>query len=98
MSCPVCEREVPISARYPSYVCDECVELVRTAYGEKVHYINQSFGFGVQGILETGTIIYDTICFIHNKRYRVLEARFGGIIIVPYLEESLDTHLGSAVG
>ena len=89
MLCPVCKQTILTNPRYPLYLCTECQEYapIVTENHRRVRYSNQPDGFGVQGLLETGELIYDPICFIYHKKYVAIEYRYGGIMIVPYQEE-----------
>ncbi|WDF55256.1 hypothetical protein [Mucilaginibacter sp. KACC 22063] len=84
--CPICNRYVAYSDRYPNYVCSKCESLTVDKMGLKVGFFNITLdGHGCQGkYLDSGKLYRSTKCFIKNIQCKAEEAYLGGIIIRPF--------------
>lgn len=82
--CPNCLSKVSYSARYPSYICNNCKNLLTDKKGRKVSFSNVSMSGGCQGYyVDNGKKYNKENCFIGEREFFAQEARFGGIVIMP---------------
>jgi hypothetical protein len=82
--CPICRTVVAPSARYPRYVCVDCVERTQSVRGRSVSYgVEVPFGPLVGRYVVTRRRYAQDECFIDGVRCRVSEAHFGGVVIEP---------------
>lgn len=83
--CVNCKKSTFYNARYPKYICGDCVELLTDMEGRKVEYFNtELLGHGCQGYYvgtEQREKYNSTICYIKDRKFYAEEARFGGIVI-----------------
>jgi len=86
--CPNCNKQVNVYARYPKYICKDCVKLLTDKSGRLVAYGNEredtiSFGHGCQGYYQDNTTenYNSNISYINQSSYEAQEARFGGIVV-----------------
>lgn len=85
--CPVCNAEVTPSERYPHYLCDDCVKRAVNKEGDSVKFFNTGFFGGFVAVTEKDGIQEKSenhICFVDDKKFYADEARFGGIVVVPF--------------
>lgn len=85
--CPICNAEVTPSERYPNYACGDCVDRALNKDGHPVKFFNTGFDGGFVAVTEKESVqtkSEDHICFIDNKKFYADEARFGGIVVVPF--------------
>lgn len=89
--CGNCARELPFFARYPHYICRDCLALLCDANGRRVRYTNtHGLGYGCRGYYADSDWkeTYDEpYCYIGQKKFFAKEARFGGIVVQPLLEK-----------
>lgn len=82
--CPICGAGQPASARFPRYVCEECVEIARDAEGRRVEFFNEGpFGGVVVRVMETEEELAEHKCWIDGRECSVMEGKFGGIVVQP---------------
>ena len=88
VSCPVCGKEQPAVARYPGYLCRDCVGRAATADGRALTLVNTtvSGGFAAR-YADNGELAEEEsvthIVYVDGIRCRADEARFGGIVVQP---------------
>lgn len=81
-TCPICNRPVPRSERYPRYVCETCAAKAKSQDGRPLEFYNEGlFGGFVARYVDDGTPYNSHECFIDGIRCYADEARFGGIVI-----------------
>ncbi len=86
--CPICGRAVSAQARYPSYVCRNCLEEAPPVNrdGKRISYTNVDASGGIQSQIE-GSADWlqgpdcEPICYVKGRRCRAEEARSGGVVI-----------------
>ncbi len=82
-TCPICQKEVQPSPRYPRYVCAECATLATSADGRKLTFYNQSISGGYEAKYADSGETYDSHdCYIQGIKCHADEHYFGGIVIV----------------
>jgi hypothetical protein len=82
--CAACSGEMEPSERYPNRLCKSCMALVTDADGKPVVFYKQEMSGGVCGYYsDTNQPYAEGFYFLNGKRYRVDEARFGGIVMMP---------------
>ena len=82
--CPLCERPVPATPRYPRLVCGACRDLVTDAEGEPVRFYNVSVSGGLGADYPGDGRPYTTpVAWVRGVRCRVDEGRFGGVVYEP---------------
>ena len=82
--CPICAKPVPVSERYPRYVCEDCSAKAVSKNGRGLSFFNESLFGGFAGqFADTGEAYPDHECYIDGIRCRADEAYFGGIVIQP---------------
>ncbi len=80
--CPNCTEFVSFAPRYPTYLCNECRQLITDREGRPLDFYNTSIGGGCQGYYKGSKEKYEgNICFIGDRECIAEEARFGGIVI-----------------
>ena len=85
--CPICLTLVPVSERYPRYVCDKCYARSTDEDGRPLSFSNVGLSGGFAALYRDTREESDShICFIDGIRCWA-EARFGGIVIQPYDKE-----------
>jgi len=82
--CPICSKPVPVSERYPMYVCMDCAARAVSRDGRALSFFNESLsgGFAAQ-ITDTGETYSSHECYINGIQCYADEAHFGGIVIQP---------------
>ncbi|MBP6002385.1 MAG: hypothetical protein KA746_03015 [Pyrinomonadaceae bacterium] len=86
--CPICRSPVPVSDRYPNYVCDECFVRATDEEGRSLSFSNVSLSGGFAALYRDTHEERDShICYIDEVRCWADEAHFGGIVIQPLAEE-----------
>lgn len=84
IKCPICSELMPKSERYPNALCNKHYGECFDKDGNKVTHGNIDFAGGfVSYHTIDNTIVKrdDGICYVRDKKCRVGEARFGGIVI-----------------
>jgi hypothetical protein len=82
--CPVCKLQVHPSARYPHYVCQDCINKYGTLTwdGKQITFSNVDYTGGFQSLIQgEGTASNVHKCYINGIECWADEARFGGIVI-----------------
>jgi predicted amidophosphoribosyltransferase len=80
--CPLCGRQVPVSARYPGYVCDDCAMKATDEENRPLRFYNESLSGGfVARYADTGEERRSHVCFVDGVRCWADEAHLGGIVI-----------------
>jgi len=80
--CSNCLAKVRYNPRYPRYICGNCVSQLSDESGRLVSYYNTSMGGGCEGKYVNSDEKYEnSICYIGDKEFYAMEARFGGIVI-----------------
>ncbi|MEL6342040.1 MAG: hypothetical protein AAFV53_02835 [Myxococcota bacterium] len=82
-TCPLCGATGLLAwARYPRYVCGECVGRAVCEQGRPLTFFNLgvSGGFGAK-YADDGSPRSSGVCFIDGRRCIADEARFGGIVV-----------------
>ncbi len=85
--CPICKESVYLMARYPNYICINCI----TKYGtytednKKIDFYNIDHTGGFKSQIEgDNNFTNEHVCYVNNVKCFADEARFGGIVIQPY--------------
>lgn len=85
-NCPVCNTSRLFNARYPNYICDECIKQykIKDIDDNELFFNNINIAGGIQAsTLYTRLPHADSYeCYINKKKCYATEARFGGIIII----------------
>lgn len=88
VSCPVCGAEQPSLARYPDYLCRDCVSRAATEDGRRLRLTNTSpsGGFAAR-YADDGELCPEVtishIVFVDGVRCWADEGRMGGIVVQP---------------
>ena len=89
--CPICDSDVFEMQRYPNYVCMACIDTYGTitADNKKIEFSHTAPFGGFQSKIE-GENSYGEVheCYVNGIKCSVHEARFGGIVIEPALENN----------
>lgn len=81
-TCPICQRTVEPSARYPRYVCRDCAALAKSQDGRGLLFFNETFSGGyLAKYADTGETYPSHDCYIRAIKCYADEHRFGGIVI-----------------
>jgi len=83
-----CNRNVFPMARYPNYVCQDCLDESPPVdcNGNAISFYNEGIDGGFESVIDNnGTKIKGSQnkCFVKGEACRAQEARFGGIVITP---------------
>ena len=90
--CPICKLDVPASARYPNYVCADCVSGAKAPDGRPLKFINESLSGGFQAFYADTLERYEShVCFIGSISCFADEAYSGGIVIQPAKKDDQET-------
>jgi hypothetical protein len=82
--CPICQKPVHHSERYPRYVCVECVPRAKSKDGRLLKFFNESISGGfIAQYADTGEAYPSHECYIDGIPCRADEHYFGGIVIQP---------------
>ena len=82
--CPICQRSVPPSPRYPRYVCTSCATRVNSKDGRLLKFSNIDMSGGFTGEYHVSGQPYDSHeCYIDGILCYADEAHLGGIVIQP---------------
>jgi hypothetical protein len=79
-NCPICEKDMSYSERYPKMICHECIELVVNEKGESIKFYNIDHTGGFISIVNDNKG-EEHECYINNLKCYADEARFGGIVV-----------------
>ena len=72
------------SARYPNYLCSQCLAQITDSNGRSIEYFNSTMGLLIGRYKMEPTNRYpNNQCFLFGKEYRASEGRFGGVIVSP---------------
>lgn len=83
-SCPICNRPVEPSQRYPRYACEDCVSKAKSIEGRPLLFSNEGFSGGfVAEYADTGVSYTGNEWYIDRIKCRADEHRFGGIVVQP---------------
>ena len=83
-SCPICGDPLPVSSRYPDYICSACVEKAKDELGRPVEFYNVSVSGGFKAVyIDTQEERNSHVCFIEGRRCWASEAHLGGIVVQP---------------
>jgi hypothetical protein len=90
--CPVCHSLRELSPRYPDFLCGRCGNRAVDPKGRRVTFCNTHIGGGfmakfVDDSSEASEITESHICYVGHLKVWADEARFGGIVLVPYKRE-----------
>jgi hypothetical protein len=81
-ACPICNKPVEPSKRYPNYVCQDCAKLAASQDGRALVFFNESISGGyVAKYADTGEPYNSHDCYICGIKCRADEHYFGGIVI-----------------
>ncbi|HCE17129.1 MAG TPA: hypothetical protein DEQ80_04655 [Anaerolinea thermolimosa] len=82
--CPICKNPVPVSARYPRAVCEDCAAQATDEAGKPVVFFQEGLSSGLQGKYRENDEAYPAQeCYIRGVRCRVEEGHLGGVVIYP---------------
>ena len=86
--CPTCGTEQPALARYPNYLCRECVARASTGDGRRLLLTNTSESGGLAArYADNGELAAEEtvtgIVYVDGVRCRAVESRVGGIVVQP---------------
>jgi hypothetical protein len=93
-TCPICNSPLTRLIRYPLSICGSCasIENIKDASGNTVTFCNTDAlggGFASLHTINGKTVKKEeNICFVKGIKCFAEEARFGGIIIQVWKEES----------
>jgi hypothetical protein len=86
--CPICSVDVTPSERYPNYVCETCYARAADEDDRPLTFSNVALSGGFAALYrDTREERSSHICFINGVKCWAEEARLGGIVIQPYVEE-----------
>ena len=87
--CGICSRFVDANPRYPNLVCYNCQDESPpvNVNNQNVEFGNIDASGGFKSVVN-GVSGEDHICYIKDVRCYANEARFGGIVIIPYPEKN----------
>ena len=79
-NCPICEKNMIHSERYPNMICEKCCNKTLTRDGESIEFYNIDHTGGFISIVNNikGKIHE---CYVDNHKCYADESRFGGIVI-----------------
>ena len=82
--CPICQKLVEPSQRYPRYLCLECASRARSKDGRPLKFsnIDMTGGF-IAAYADTGETYPSHECYVDGIECHADEHRFGGIVIQP---------------
>lgn len=84
-NCPICDKKLKYSIRYPHYICSACKAKAVDENGNSLSFYNIDMGGGFFAeYTETNEKRNSHICFINRVKCIADEARFGGIVLQPY--------------
>ena len=87
--CPICSAAVPVSERYPRYVCHACFLRAVDEDGRSLSFSNVSFSGGFKAVYANTREERDSHeCYIDDVLCWADEAHMGGIVIQPYGDEN----------
>jgi predicted amidophosphoribosyltransferase len=82
--CPVCQKSVQPSQRYPHYLCTECASKAKSKDGRLLRFGNESWSGGfVASYADTGEPYPSHECYIEGIACYADEHHMGGIVIKP---------------
>ena len=94
--CPICNREIEFSDRFPNYVCSTCIEHATDATGETVIFYHSRFnGSGYQGYYRRNNELIPfagNTCYIKGVKCHAMNNYEGGVAIEPLHEHATATH------
>lgn len=80
--CAICGGSVPFSARYPHYVCRDCVSEATDEAGRPLEFLNWDNEDGFMArYRDTGELRENHDCVIRGTRCWAGEAYMGGIVV-----------------
>lgn len=79
-NCPICDKNMIYSERYPKMICHTCIELTVNKNGESIKFYNIDITGGFISIVND-VKGEEHECYINNRKCRADEARFGGIVV-----------------
>jgi len=83
-TCPICHKSVPAFARYPRYLCMECVSRAKSKDGRPLKFSNIDMTGGFIAQYADTSEPYDSHeCFVYGIHCHADEGHFGGIVIQP---------------
>lgn len=90
--CPICGAEQPALARYPDYLCRDCLGRVTDADARPLTLVNTSEAGGVAArYADSGELAEEPsvtgVVYVDGVRCRAQESRVGGIVVQPHPEE-----------
>lgn len=83
--CPICNRDVPESPRYPRHLCPKCAARATSRDGRPLLFTNADASGGFVAYFDDTHEVYpgEHECWVDGRRCRADEAYFGGIVIQP---------------
>lgn len=82
--CPICQKQVHPSKRYPRYLCEQCATRVKSKDGRLLKFFNESISGGyIAKYADTGESYPSHECYIDGIQCHADEHYFGGIVIQP---------------
>jgi len=82
--CPICQKQVTPSERYPRYLCEDCAARAKSKDGRSLSFSNESFSGGfVAKYVDTSESHLSHECYIDSVQCYADEHHFGGIVIQP---------------
>jgi hypothetical protein len=88
-SCPICGAKQPALARYPDYLCRDCVARASTEDGRRLQLVNTEAGGGgfAARYADDGQLCAEVtishVVYVDGVRCRADEGRLGGIVVRP---------------
>ncbi|MEC7120077.1 MAG: hypothetical protein VXW65_09275 [Pseudomonadota bacterium] len=83
--CPICQKSIKPSARYPHYICGDCCERAIDQQGRAIEFYNTNWnGSGCQAHdkqTQQPLEHHGVACWIDGQHCYAQEAYFGGIVI-----------------
>jgi hypothetical protein len=82
--CPICQKTVQPSERYPRYLCAVCAAKARSKDGRALIFSNESISGGYLAYYADTHESYPSHeCFVDGIRCHADEHYYGGIVIQP---------------
>jgi predicted amidophosphoribosyltransferase len=82
--CPICQKPVHPSERYPRYLCEQCTKRAKSINGRPLKFFNESFSGGfIAQYADTSESYPSHECYIDGIPCHADEHYFGGIVIQP---------------
>jgi len=83
-TCPICQKAVQPSERYPYYLCLDCSARAKSKDGRSLKFSNIDMTGGLMAVYADTDESYPSHeCYVDGIQCYADEHRFGGIVIQP---------------